>query len=80
MNEETTAKQNEYYMALFGVVRRESGKHPVINGDPKQEQMYMENMSQLAQFCSSADVSDSEILQFFSGSTMPVNCILWFLL
>lgn len=76
MNEETIAKQNEYLMALFGVVRRESGKHPIINGDPKQEEMYAQNMSHLAHFCSSSELSDNEILQFFSGSTMPVIIVL----
>lgn len=73
MNEERTLKQNEYLMALFGVVKRENGKHPVINGDLKQQELYAQNMSQLAQFCSSSELSDGEILQFFSGSTMPVN-------
>ena len=72
MNEETSAKQSEYLMALFGVVRRENGKHPIINGEQKQEMIYAHNMSQLSQFCSSSELSDTEILQFFSGSTMPV--------
>ena len=73
MNEEAAAKQNEYLMALFGVVRRENGKHPIINGEQKQEVIFAQNMSQLSQFCSSSELSDTEILQFFSGSTMPVT-------
>ena len=73
MNDETAAKQSEYLMALFGIVRRENGKHPYINGDPKQELLFAQNMSKLAQFCSSLELSDNEILQFFSGSAMPVN-------
>lgn len=77
MNEEAIAKQNEYLMALFGVVRRENGKRPIMNGDSKQEEMYAQNMSHLARFCSSSELSDNEILQFFSGSTMPVITLLW---
>ena len=78
MNDETTAKQSEYLMALFGIVRRENGKHPYINGDTKQELLYAQNMSQLAQFCSSLELSDNEILQFFSSSAMPVSPTLIF--
>lgn len=72
MNEETTLKQSEYLLALFGIVRRENGKHPFINGDAKQETVYARNMSQLSQFCSSLELGDHEILQFFNGSAMPV--------
>lgn len=72
MNEDSTTKQIEYLMSLFGIVRKEGGNHPVLNNDHNQVDLYTQNMIQLLEFCNSSRVNDNEIIGYFSGSNIPV--------
>lgn len=71
-NDAAASKQIEYLMALFGMVRRDDGVHQILNGDEMQKTMYTQNMTRLASFCRSPELSDIDILQFFNGSAIPV--------
>ena len=71
-NESASNKQIDYMMSLFGMVRKDDGVHQIINSDASQKTLYAQNMKRLAEFCSSPELSDIDILQFFNGSAIPV--------
>ena len=71
-NVSASNKQIDYMMSLFGMVRKDDGVHQIINSDASQKTLYAQNMKRLAEFCSSPELSDIDILQFFSGSAIPV--------
>lgn len=72
-NESASNKQIEYMMSLFGMVRKDDGIHQIINSDQSQKTLYAQNMTRLAEFCNSPELSDMDILQFFNGSAIPVR-------
>ena len=73
MSDETAASQIEYLLALFGLLRRDGDRQPVMNAGREQDELYERNMTQLANFCNSSELTDLDILQFFGSVNSVVG-------